>query len=156
VSLGCGLIALARSEARWKWWLGRLETAGFLSSIVLMLLAAGVAFSSTKEMLKSAGWVSHTQEVLKEIGEAASGMAALESAQRGYLITGEEDLLAAREATKTAVRDDFAALRKLTSDNPSPASPARAIAAPPRAPHGVWRLGRSPSAGSKASLPPSS
>jgi PAS domain S-box-containing protein len=63
-------------------------------------------------------WVSHTQEVLKEIETVAGGMGALESDQRGYLILGDAHLLEPRERIKAAVNGSIKKLRFLTSDNP--------------------------------------
>ena len=115
--LAIGLLALVKREGALVWALDRATTAGFILAAVVMLLASGLSYSFTSRLLESARWVSHTQEVLKEIQEVSSGLAELESGQRGFLITGDERLLDQRKATAAAVTEDIAAIRKLTKDN---------------------------------------
>jgi PAS domain S-box-containing protein len=118
ILLGTGLLALAQSEKGMTWVLSKMTTAGFAVSIAIMLTAAGVSWNYTNELQKAASWVSHTHQVLKEIEDIRADKASLESGQRGYLILGDERLLAPREQLKTDVRQDMEDLRRLTADNP--------------------------------------
>jgi PAS domain S-box-containing protein len=56
--------------------------------------------------------------VLKEIEDVRADKAILESGQRGYLILGDERLLAPREQLKRDVRQDIEDLRGLFADEP--------------------------------------
>lgn len=69
--------------------------------------------------MEAAQWVSHTQEVLKKIQEVGSALADLESAQRGFIITGNEHQLDRRQNSKTVLQNSLSDIRKLTSDNPN-------------------------------------
>ena len=116
--LGLGLLALIQSDEPLNWWLGRLPTAGFVGGIVLMQVAAGIAFNSAKETYSAAGWVSHTQEVLKEIRDITLDMGELKINQRGYLIAGDEQILASRGKIKATIQEDLGDIRRIASDNP--------------------------------------
>jgi len=118
VLLGSALLALVKSEGGLIWALDRTITSGFIVGVVAMLIATGVFYDFTQRLADKAKWVSHTQEVLKQIQEVTSSMADIESAQRGYIILGDERLLAQREQTETAVHEDVGVLRALTADNP--------------------------------------
>ncbi len=119
IFLCAGIILLAHHERRITWSLGALPTVGFAIGILLLLGAAGIAFNATKEMLAASGWVSHTQEVLKEVRELIAGMAEMESGQRGYVLTGNTQLIAPREETRKGIEEDIDHVRRLTTDNPS-------------------------------------
>ncbi len=97
VLLGSGLLALVKSERGMTWALDKMTTTGFIISIMIFLTAAGVSWNYTNELKSAAAWVSHTHEVLKEIGDVRAGVAGLESSQRGYIILGDEAFLASRK-----------------------------------------------------------
>jgi PAS domain S-box-containing protein len=118
VLLGTGLLALAKSEREMTWALDKTTTNGFAVAIAIMLTAAGVSWNYTNQLQETASWVSHTNETLKLIEDVRADKANLESIQRGYLILGDERLLAPREQLKADVRQDIQDLRRLTADNP--------------------------------------
>jgi len=118
VLLGIGLLALAKREGGMRWALGNSVTGGFIVSIAIMVTVAGISWDNTNELQNAAAWVSHTQQVLKEIEHVRAGMTELESSQRGYLILGDENLLTPREQIKTDIRQSIENLRSLTADNP--------------------------------------
>jgi PAS domain S-box-containing protein len=118
VLFGFGLLALGRSEGELAWSLDRLTTGGFVLGIGSLLAAAAVSYLFTNRLEVSAAWVSHTQEVLREIGGVATGVASLGSKQRNYINTGDDRLLEQDEQIKIALHQKIEILRKLTSDNP--------------------------------------
>lgn len=115
--LGSGLLAAARREECYTRFLDFPTTAGFLLGILLMLLAAQMAFSHTVQMLQSGSRITRHQEILKEIRELAAAVAALESTQRGYLILGSETFLAEREPARLDTQESLRELRRLTADH---------------------------------------
>jgi len=117
--LGCALLGLAAERRGLKWWLNRAVTAGFVVGITIMVVAAAVSIGFTQQLLATATWVSHRQEVLKELELVAHDLANMESAQRGYVIVGDESLLEGRAATMAAARVAIDTLKKLTVDNPA-------------------------------------
>lgn len=118
IGIAMGVVASERGNEPLEWSLDRLPTIGFIAGIALLLIAAGIVFNSSKEMIAAAGWVSHTQEVLKELREITTGMAELESNQRGYLILGTENLLVTRNTSKQSVQENLDNVTTLTRDNP--------------------------------------
>ena len=116
--LGTGLLGLVRSEGGLRWSMEAGATRGIFAGIVALLMVAVVSNNFTYRLQEDDLWVSHTQEVLKEIEAVARGMGDLESGQRGYIITGDEGLLRPREETKATVKQDVKELRTLTADNP--------------------------------------
>ena len=63
-------------------------------------------------------WVRHTHEVLTNIQDLALAMESIESASRGFVLTGEESDLNAYRANVAKVAQDQAIIRNLTADNP--------------------------------------
>lgn len=116
--LGSGLLALLQSEGRLTWSLNRLTTAGFIFGTALMVLAAAGAFSFTKRMADTAASIAKREEVLKEIQEITTNMTKLTSQERLYIIAGPEALLTERDRIRGEVKEDFQAVRNLTSENP--------------------------------------
>jgi PAS domain S-box-containing protein len=116
--LGFGMLALGSSKGGFKWSLDALTTGGFVIGILSLLAAAGVAYRFTIQLQESAAWVSHTQEVLKEIGGVTAGVASIGSSQRSYINTGDGRFLEQEAGIKDALHQNIATLRKLTADNP--------------------------------------
>jgi PAS domain S-box-containing protein len=119
VLLGSGLLALIRGERGMTWALDKTTTGGFAVSIAILLTVAGVSWNYTYQLQDAASRVSHTHEELKEIEDVRAGLAVRESSQRGYLILGDERLLAPREQAKAEILKSIENLRRLTSDSPS-------------------------------------
>jgi PAS domain S-box-containing protein len=117
--LGAGLLALMQSQGQLVWSLDGFTTTGFAIGMLLVVVAAAMAFSYTRRMLETTTWLSHRQEVLGKVQELYADMSELASAHRVYIITGDEQLLKAREQLKAKAADDAASVRKLTSDNPN-------------------------------------
>jgi signal transduction histidine kinase len=117
--LGCALLALAIGQGGLTWWLDAIVTVGFVMALAIMLLTAGVSYNFTNRLFQTANLVGHTQEVLRVIEKASAAATSLESGPRGYVITGDEKLLAERGQMKAGVYRDLAELRTLTADDPA-------------------------------------
>jgi PAS domain S-box-containing protein len=118
ILLGCGLLALTRGEGGLTWSLDPLTTGGFAIGIAALLAATGVSYHFTHQLQQSAAWVSHTQEVLKEIEGVSASVAALGSGERDYFDTGDEHVLESHKEITDALRGHLGKLRTLTADNP--------------------------------------
>jgi PAS domain S-box-containing protein len=116
--LGSGLMTLAQSEGGIGWTLDKSITGGFILAIAIMVTAAGVSWDYTYQLKDASAWVSHTHQVLQEIDDVRAGIKELESSQCGYLIIGDEQLIASRDQIKADIRQSIDHLRSLTSDNP--------------------------------------
>jgi PAS domain S-box-containing protein len=117
ILLGLGFLALVRSKGGPSWELDRFTTAGFLIGVISLLGLAESSSNHTHQLILAASWVSHTQEVLKEIQKIESGVAVLGSSQRGYVNTGDERSLDPFDNAKAGFQKDLFVLRNLTADN---------------------------------------
>jgi PAS domain S-box-containing protein len=116
--LGCALLAWARSGGGLAWTLDAKVTAGFVVGVLSILGAAGISYRFTNQLRDSAQWVSHTQEVLKEIEELSASQRDLTLSLGRYLITHDETAIAQRTGIKLAIQEDIDHVRSLTADNP--------------------------------------
>jgi diguanylate cyclase (GGDEF)-like protein/PAS domain S-box-containing protein len=114
--LGCGLLALARSEGKLKWSLGAVTAGGFAIGILSLVATLGISYRLVDQLHRDVVSVGHTQRVITEVEEVESNMAALESGERGYIITGNDGLLERR--TTAVVWEHFSLLRRLTAGDP--------------------------------------
>ena len=118
VIFGCGLLAFVRSEGGLAWSMGVLTISGFVAGIVSLLASAGISYYFTSQIEQSAGWVSHTQDILKELEGITARLGDLASTQSAFVYTGEERLLKNEEQGKAGIRLSLVKLRNLTADNP--------------------------------------
>ena len=91
-----------------------------LAAAVVLLLAVGLASIREQRRTMEAGdSVRHTIRVLEQITLVLQRASDAESGQRGYVLTGDPTYLKPYHDAVAALPQDFADLRKLTSDNPS-------------------------------------
>lgn len=91
---------------------------GFGISLLILLVTSTASYISIRNLLDSADWVNHTNEVILELNSVNIGMKDAETNQRGYLLTEDERFL---EPFQNGQRRATAALRNvetLTLDNP--------------------------------------
>jgi PAS domain S-box-containing protein len=89
-----------------------------LVAIMLILgVVALLAFSTTTRMITDRVWVAHTQEVLAELQEMRALIDVAEDQERGYLITGNEELLATFKDSQQRFLAKLEPLRRLTADD---------------------------------------
>jgi methyl-accepting chemotaxis protein len=97
---------------------GKRLAAGFGFAGLVLLLIAGVSYSTTDGLIENEKWVTHTQLVRTRLADLLSEIKDAETGQRGYLLTGVESYLQPYlDATKQA-RDSLEEVQKLTADNP--------------------------------------
>ena len=113
----------------------RNATAVALASLTAVMLLAGLVFWRQADGSQEARrWLVHTHGVRNHIGALYNGLAEIQLSQRGYLLTGNDDYLEPyRDALRSgqrltagnmalaqhrSVRQELAAIRALTADNP--------------------------------------
>jgi signal transduction histidine kinase len=94
-----------------------LTKTGLTTAMLLLVVVSAIAFYRIQQFADSARLVSHTHLVIEKIHHIFSELKDAESAQRGYLITGEESFLQAHHAVVISLPQDIEDLRELTSDN---------------------------------------
>jgi CHASE3 domain sensor protein len=102
-------------EYRKPRFLGGVATAAALAVVI----ALGFLESRSRVALReSAGWVSHTLQVERDLGLARTLLTDAETGQRGYLLTMDESYLEPSQQATAALPGVLARLRELTADNP--------------------------------------
>src|ERR1700730_7193795 len=101
-----------------KWSIEKKTGAGLAVAGMILLLVAGLLYRDGRGFIETSQRVSHTHEVLAELEATLSAAAGAQTAERGYIITGQEAFLEPYQAAVPAVRANLDRLKSLTSDNP--------------------------------------
>lgn len=96
----------------------RIAAFGALMFCIILLLQAVYFDAYLKRMHASKDWVRHTHVVIDELDRLIAQVRAAESAQRGYIITGDDAFLRQGEQDHV-MRRSLARITALTHDNPS-------------------------------------
>ncbi|MES2891009.1 MAG: response regulator [Bacteroidota bacterium] len=91
---------------------------GYGVSLVILIASSIASYVSINSLLFSAGEVNHTNAVASKLEKVLSIMKDAETAQRGFLITGNERFLEPYQGADDAVNTTLAELKTLTGDNP--------------------------------------
>jgi PAS domain S-box-containing protein len=96
----------------------RLAVAiGVTFGALLMLLS--VIWTSTTQLIREARWVDHTKDVLAELEGVQGLMTEDESAQRGFLITGNEVYFTEYRRVSGLLPERLGRIDAMTVDNPA-------------------------------------
>lgn len=92
---------------------------GYAILMVLMIAISSVVYINVNQLITISGWVNHTYKVLMVAQDVQASVVNMETGQRGFLVTGEDNYLEPYHKGK----ENFIRLIKegstLTSDNPS-------------------------------------
>ena len=91
--------------------------AGFASA-VLVLVVGAIAWVAVRAAESATAQVEHTREVTVKLDAVLAHLQDAQTAQRGYLLTGERAHLVDYRTGVTRVGGDLTALRTLLEDNP--------------------------------------
>ena len=92
--------------------------AGFLIALLAVASIAVLSFTSLQSTTGSARSLTKSVEVLAQLQLVLSTLKDAETGQRGYLLTGRETYLDPYMSAKAAIDGEFAALHKLSDENP--------------------------------------
>ena len=92
---------------------------GFGIAVAIIVAVGAAALRSTTATVESALWVAHTLEVRRQLGATFADLITVETAVRGYVITGDTTYLGPYHAAQATVGGLLAGLRTLTGDNPA-------------------------------------
>jgi signal transduction histidine kinase len=90
---------------------------GFSLALILLFALFYVTYNRTAQFLESARWVDHTYRVIIQINAVMSELKNAETAQRGYLLTGNEEFLILYRPAVANVPEQIKRLKQLTGDN---------------------------------------
>lgn len=91
----------------------------FSLSILILLIVGAYAYQSTRQSEQSSEWVNHTNQVIHEAQSILLYVGNIETAQRGYVITGKRKFLEPYENALEELPHVYARLLELVHDNPS-------------------------------------
>jgi CHASE3 domain sensor protein len=87
-----------------------------IALVLSLVLAATLSFNLSR-MRESFDWVRHTNEVLRQLSAAERRLLEAESAERGYLLSGDRDYLESFNRAEAEIPAAFSMLQQHTSDN---------------------------------------
>jgi methyl-accepting chemotaxis protein len=99
--------------------IGTRILAGYGLALLVVGAVGVVAYRATNELMDSADWVTHTHKVKESLAQLLLTMTDAETAQHGYLVTGEERFLEPYRQAIEVVDHYVEGLRELTVDNPN-------------------------------------
>jgi signal transduction histidine kinase/CHASE3 domain sensor protein/CheY-like chemotaxis protein len=97
----------------------RKVQAGFAFALACLVVVCVVSFRSVLRLNENAGSVARTEEALGALQLLLSTAADGETAERGYIITGDESYLEPYQGAVRRIDTTFQHLRQLTADNPT-------------------------------------
>jgi PAS domain S-box-containing protein len=89
------------------------------SAIVILLALSAISYRAMVQYKENELRVRHTHEVLENLQDLLIAMETIGSSYRGFVLTGEESRLDAYRGNILSAKQHEAAVRSLTSDNPT-------------------------------------
>lgn len=93
--------------------------AGYAIILSMMAVVSLVVYNSIDSLVTSSKWVNHTYEVIRNAESTGAAMVDMETGQRGFMITGEDEYLEPYHNGQKVFSTLIANGQKLTSDNPA-------------------------------------
>ena len=95
---------------------GPVRTLAWMG-LALLVIISGISYWSSRRYQKTTNWRDHSVGVLDEMGEAQIALLAAESAQRGFVITGQEIFLRHYDEARKRAKTKLDNLLKMIGDN---------------------------------------
>ena len=95
----------------------KLSLAFVLAAVVIAAIVL-VSFRATRQSTGAAFWVAQTHQVISTLTEILAATEAAETAQRGFVITGERAYADDSAAQRPRIAASMATLRRLVRDSP--------------------------------------
>lgn len=97
--------------------IGKKIVAGFAAPLLMLAMAAALAYWCTALVINNDWWVKHTHEVLDNMDLLVSTLKDAETGQRGYLLTDKPGYLDPYTKAVAGWETPFKDLETLTHDN---------------------------------------
>jgi len=91
---------------------------GFALALACLAIVGVVSYLNVVRLNEDAAWVEHTHEVLSRLELLLAAVTDSETAERGYVITGDESYLEPSRNSANVAESQASRLRELTADNP--------------------------------------
>ena len=102
-----------------NWPLARRLAAAFACVIAIFLLVIALAVSSQSRLKEAQQWNEHTFKVMSQGQRMLTGMVNMETASRGYLLSGDSRFLAPWDEGLKEFEASWQEAVRLTEDNPA-------------------------------------
>ena len=96
-----------------------LAHVGFWLATIVLIATIWTMYDASNKGYQSSQWVAHTQDVLQGLAEISAAASRSESAQRGYLLTGNTQFAVDRDAALARENEAVARMAQLIVDNPT-------------------------------------
>jgi len=93
--------------------------AGFAVAVLVLLLVAAIASWNAHRFAGTFDRVEHTHDTLEQLENVLVGVLSMQTATRGFVLTGAEELLASFHEGESAVSAALPVIRRATADNPA-------------------------------------
>jgi diguanylate cyclase (GGDEF)-like protein/PAS domain S-box-containing protein len=90
----------------------------FGSAILALVVVGAMSYRGMVESTQSDRWVRHTHEVLENLQSSLSAMQEIESSDRGFMLTGDEQFLKLYRDGILRLQQEETIIENLTVDNP--------------------------------------
>lgn len=87
-------------------------------SLFLLIISSLASYISISELIRNAGMVSHTNQIITQLENTISTLKDAETGQRGYLLTGNKIFLEPYMGAREKINSLYLDLQKQTADNP--------------------------------------
>ncbi len=98
------------------WTIGKKITGAIALGLFCLLAMGTLAYTNTRKLITTAGWVTHTHQVLEAKEQILSLLKDAETGQRGFLITGGTRYLEPYNHATVSLPSAIATIRQLTSN----------------------------------------
>jgi len=92
---------------------------GFATSLAALLCLGFISYRTITQLIHTQDMVAHTHEVIATLESGLANLTDAETAQRGYLLTGDEQFADDSQKAQRQVASWINRLRRLTADNPA-------------------------------------
>lgn len=86
--------------------------------LALVVLISTILFFSIGSLIESSRWVEHTHSVLEHTSSLGKSMVDMETGQRGFMLTGNDDFLEPYHAGMKLFEKQIEEAKELVDDNP--------------------------------------
>jgi methyl-accepting chemotaxis protein len=102
-----------------KWSVGTKIGSAFALVWLVLLVIWTTSYRSSVQLIETAGLVSHTNQVRLELTELLSHLQDTETAQRGFVLTGQDRYLELYTTGVPQTKASLQQIRQLTADSPN-------------------------------------
>jgi methyl-accepting chemotaxis protein len=86
--------------------------------LVILIALSTITFTNFSKLHETTNWNTHTYEVITELESMLQEMINMETGQRGFALTGEEESLEPFNTGKENFEKNYNRVKELTADNP--------------------------------------